>query len=778
MAGSDFRLGDWLVQPDLGQARHGQSVVALPPAVGELLRLLAERPGAEVPEEVVLDVLRRTPPDARVPHPLCLDSAVRAIRQALGSHEAAFIEAIPGRGLRLVPADRAGSGRLGNTTVVPTPAREAASAEPALVGRTVSHYRVLSSIGQGGMGMVYRARDLRLARDVALKVLAPDLVSDPAERARLVREAQAAASLEHPRIAVVHDVDEADGVSFIVMEYVQGECLSSILARGPVHVGAALDLADEIADGLACAHARGTVHRDLKPANVMITPEGHAKIIDFGLARLVAPGDGGGASDESAALGIVGTIAYMSPEQARGQKADPRSDLFSFGVLLFELLTGRRPFDRQNAADTLSAIVRDPPPVLPPIESVPTEVHEGLERILHRCLAKSIESRYEQAGELRADLAAVRRRLDSMSLAIREIVRRQWLPSRRLAGFLAGAVCGLIALAPWLGPGLLRWARRAPVDAGRTGAPAAMAAWTPRQVTSLPGWEREPAISPDGSMIAYVASEGGHPDIWVSDVWGRQPLRLTDDAALDEEPTWLPDGSAVVFVSERRGRKDVWQVSRRGGRQTLVVADATDPSVSPDGTRIAFARLADNGFLRIVLAPLSDPERVTTLTGDKDGLWDHRDPAWSPDGRRICYAAGRGLWIVETGGGRARVITPGEADSEPSWAPDARHVYFAAERDGTVALWRIGTTDNRVERLTTGTGGEVHPSLARWGSRIAYATLREESDIVIQDLATGAHHRLESARSELMPPSPPTRHPSCFSRTGRAARFRCGDSAW
>src|SRR5262249_46559730 len=292
----------------------------------------------------------------------------------------------------------------------------------SLVGRTVSRYEVLNEISRGGMGVVYRARDVRLNREVALKVLPPELVADPARRARFVQEAQAASALEHPHIAVIHEIDEVDGISFIAMELVRGEKLSDLVARGPLPAGRALDLAIEIAEGLVRAHDRSIVHRDLKPANVMLTEDGHAKIIDFGLAKLVdtLSGDSGGQTvlkNETDPGVVLGTATYMSPEQARGGKVDHRSDIFSFGIVLHEMLTGRPPFRGNTGIDTMHAILHDSVPPLPPLgPSVTAEATSDVQRLIEKCLAKDPDSRYQGMRDVVVDLRAARRRLESTTM--------------------------------------------------------------------------------------------------------------------------------------------------------------------------------------------------------------------------------------------------------------------------------------------------------------------------------------------------------------------------
>jgi serine/threonine protein kinase/tetratricopeptide (TPR) repeat protein len=289
----------------------------------------------------------------------------------------------------------------------------------SLVGRTLSHYQIVDEISRGGMGVVYRAIDVRLNREVALKVLPADLVADEDRRSRFVQEAQAASALEHPHIAVIHEIDEADGISLMAMELVRGEKLGDLTARGPIPPGRALELAIQVAEGLARAHDKGIVHRDLKPANVMLTEDGHAKIIDFGLAKLVETlsGDSIGATRLKAETDpglVLGTVSYMSPEQARGTKVDHRSDIFSFGVLLHEMLTGRPPFRGHTSIDTMHAILHDPVPSLPPFGSgAPAEATHDVQRILDKSLEKDPDQRYQGMRDVVVDLRAARRRLES-----------------------------------------------------------------------------------------------------------------------------------------------------------------------------------------------------------------------------------------------------------------------------------------------------------------------------------------------------------------------------
>jgi two-component system LytT family response regulator len=288
-----------------------------------------------------------------------------------------------------------------------------------MIGKTLSHYKVLSELGRGGMGVVYRALDTRLGREVALKVLSPTAGRDPEQQQRLLKEARAVASLAHPAVSVVYEIDETDGATFIAMELVRGRPIEALLAETPLQPERALDLAIEVAEGLAEAHARGVVHRDLKPKNVMLTDSGHAKIIDFGLAKLLRPRPPFESGSDTPARGdtdpgrIVGTAAYMSPEQVRGAEIDARSDLFAFGALLYEMLAGEPAFRRETGVETLHAVLKESAPRLR--ESGLRQAAPVVQRVLDRCLAKAAEDRYASASELLADLREARRRLSSGS---------------------------------------------------------------------------------------------------------------------------------------------------------------------------------------------------------------------------------------------------------------------------------------------------------------------------------------------------------------------------
>jgi TolB-like protein/tetratricopeptide (TPR) repeat protein len=349
----------------------------------------------------------------------------------------------------------------------------------ALTGRRLSHYDVIEEISRGGMGVVYRALDVNLAREVALKVLPEDLLNDPGRRARLLQEARAASALEHPNIAVIHEVGEADGgVTFIAMELIRGEKLSDPLARAPLAPVRALTLATEIAEGLARAHDKGIIHRDLKPSNVMVTDDGHAKVIDFGLAKLVETLDDDAATasvhGQRTDRGVVlGTAAYMSPEQARGKAVDRRSDIFSFGVTLYEMVTGRPAFQGQSSLDTMQAVLTQPVPPLPALGGSSVDATADLQRIIAKCTAKEADDRYQGFKDVIVDLRAARRRLESAQTPVAgsgataiEPIRRVTRSRMAVLGAAALLAAGVFAAFLW------RRTPDAPAAAARSGKPA------------------------------------------------------------------------------------------------------------------------------------------------------------------------------------------------------------------------------------------------------------------------------------------------------------------
>jgi eukaryotic-like serine/threonine-protein kinase len=414
-------------------------------------------------------------------------------------------------------------------------------------GARLGSYEVLAPLGAGGMGEVYRARDTRLGREVAIKVLPAERMADENRRRRFVQEARAASALSHPNIVTIHEIESADGVDFIVMEYVPGKSLDALIPRQGMKLAEVLRIAITIADAVARAHAAGIVHRDLKPANVVVGSDGVVKVLDFGLAKLVSREESGSSEDETGTEDggagplsrpgkVAGTAGYMSPEQATGGKVDARSDVLSFGAMLYEMVTGRRAFAGNSTAETLAAVLREQPKA--PSEVV-TSLPRELERLILRCLHKDPGRRFQHMGDVKVELLEIKEESASQPAAAPAPARgnpRGWIA-------VAFAATFVLAAAAWL-----RWRPR------ETELPP------PRLVplTSLRGSETSPTFSPDGGQVAFSwnGEKSDNRDIYVKMVGSSETHRLTTDPAVDGSPSWSPDGRQIAFVrrsSEVRG---------------------------------------------------------------------------------------------------------------------------------------------------------------------------------------------------------------------------------
>jgi Tol biopolymer transport system component/serine/threonine protein kinase len=632
-----------------------------------------------------------------------------------------------------------------------------------MIGKTLSHFRILAKIGEGGMGVVYRAEDESLKRPVALKVLPPGLVGNEERRMRFVREARAAAAATHPNIATIYEAGEADGLVFIAMELVEGKALSALIGGRPLPMRDALRIDVEIAEGLARAHQCQVIHRDLKPENVIVGADGQAKILDFGLAKLLekqsekargrgsagardpeAAGTGAAGESELSRLGtisgemtragrILGTAAYMSPEQARGQPVDARSDIFSFGSTLYEMVTGRVPFRGKTAIDTLSAIIRDEP--VPPAQ-INADVPVELERIIGKCLEKVPEERYQDSRDLAVDLKHLKRTTDSQAVSrpapgsgatrARAPMRlgRRWM----LVAVAAGAAA--IGITSWLlshrGGGGEK--SRAPISVTFT------------QITHQPGVETAPSLSPDGKSVVYASLVAGNADIFHLRVGGSNAVNLTADSpANDTSPAFSPDGERIVFRSEREGG-GIFIMGATGESVRRLVDFGYDPAWSPDGKSIVFST-----------EEISDPQArqgtgqlwvadVATGRTKQISAGDAVQPHWSPGGHRIAYWVNKGgqrdLWtMAAAGGGELQVTNDPALDWDPVWSPDGAYLYFSSDRGGSVNLWRMpiqersGTVLGPPEPITAPASYAAHLSFSSDGRRGAFASIQRSGSI-------------------------------------------------
>jgi serine/threonine protein kinase/Tol biopolymer transport system component len=548
-------------------------------------------------------------------------------------------------------------------------------------------YRILDRVGSGGIGVVYRAEDLELRRHVALKVLPEHSFASPQARSRFLREARLAARLNHPSVCTIHEVGEfaaeerlesgeavAAGTPYIAMELIRGKTLHALLAeRGPQTLDEALRVGMHMAEGLAEAHRHGIVHRDLKPQNVMITEEGRIKILDFGLAKPLDPidhedlvmRDAEHASAELTASGmVIGTVPYMSPEQLQGRPVDARSDIFSFGIVLYETVTGRKPWRGTGPASTVAGILEAEPEPLD-LAGAPEE----LERILRRCLRKKPDERYNDTRDLVVALKDLREETSTTTTRVAAARRRSW---RRWVAAASGAIAlGAVVVVAVL-PG------RPPVPRATEAPPAAH-----RQVT-FTGKATLPDLSPDGTYAAYVEGDAGA--LMVQDLSGGDPLRLCDA----HRPQWSPDGSRIAFFAYSGSTWGVHLVPRLGGTPQILAGKGSMLAWSPDGARLAISGPPDRE-IRLLDTRSGTATAPIPLTGTFVFL---KDLAWSPRGNllvaRTSDETEEALWIVPVDGG-AQFETLKEAFEimSPRWSPGGDAIYYLARKGETTDLWKL-----------------------------------------------------------------------------------------
>ena len=782
-----------------GELRRGSVRIRLPEHAFQILGALLEQPGRLITRETLQK--RLWPNEAVADFDKSLNAAVTKLRQVLGesADEPRFIESLPRRGYRFIGAlqgrdgsgardvsaahdvsaapkgsgGRADSGNAGGlfrggVQIAGAQITAPCSAMPA--GRAVSHYRLLEKLGEGGMGVVYKAEDTKLERLVALKFLAEHLLNDDQAKQRFLREARSAAALNHPNICTVYEIDEADGQIFIAMAFLEGESLEARIERGPQPIQEAVDIAEQIAKGLQAAHNRGIIHRDIKPANILIASDGQVRIMDFGLARLAE------ASRLTRFPIAMGTVAYMSPEQARGLDVDHRSDIWSLGVVMYEMIAGRRPFQGQYDQVLLYEIEQQKPE---PLSAVRAGVTAELEFLVSRCLAKEPIARPSTAQEiavylrglsdqwksgpsaLSATAAAMLR--SAACGAVTESSTNRLMASNRLTALLgkhnfkrvltAAAILVALVLCSILFRDTLLPGNRAndvlgevPPAALQAGLSTDPVAVPPvpgtRPLTSFMGEETEAAFSPDGARLAFVwtGPQGENRDIYLMAVSGAGAARLTHDPKRDWSPAFSPDGETIAFLRQlSEDRHELRVVPSTGGSERLIgesraAGIALGLSWSRDGKALALVDRQNGDAANRVYVFDIDAGKSRPASRTLPGGLGEAFPQWSPDGKSLAFVrdekhSATAVVVISLSDGTEKTY-PADTFGGLGWTPDSARLMFPSPQ-GQVGGHLLEL--NLLTGKTTGPGIAsqriLYPAVSPTANSVAYSHRSADSNI-------------------------------------------------